>query len=346
MRVRLIVSDTGRGLRRDAELLSRQIRHAGLTPETILCPPRSERITWIIDWVDRVKRRLPVLLRTILNRLQCLVYGKGGERDLLVTIHLQRVHSRYVAGRHENWLIPNAEWYSPNRVQYLSLIDRVLCKTQESAETFGKLHPHAAFIGFSGLFPKEVALSNPSERFRRFLHVAGNNRKKGTATLVKLWKAHPEWPVLDLVIDDEARLPVHAENIRVHKHVDDGAMRRLREECGIALAPSEAEGFGHVLLDAMAWRQLVVTVDAPPMNELVARDRGQLASWTHSRPCMLGHRYFVDADKLGGIIDSLLREEGETLARQADNARQWVLDNHQAFSQRFTGHLETLLPHG
>ncbi|PAU81199.1 hypothetical protein CK501_06470 [Halovibrio salipaludis] len=340
MRVRIIVSDTGRGLRRDAELLSDQIREAGMVPETIVCPPRNERRARLIGRVDRFKRRIPAGLRYAINRLQCLLYRAPQPRDLALTIHLQRIHSRYIAGSHENWLIPNAEWYAPTRVQYLPLVDRVLCKTQESLETFRELHPRAEFLGFSGLLPERVTTDDSPERFRRFLHVAGNNRKKGTVVLVNLWATHPEWPMLDLVIDDRSRLPTNAPNVRGHEHADEALMAKLRAECGIALAPSEAEGFGHVLLDAMAHRQVVVTVDAPPMNELVAPERGWLVDWEGSRPCLLGRRYFVQPAALEAVIEELLASRPGALMDKANLGREWTLDNHAGFCQRFREQLE------
>lgn len=342
MQVRLVVSDTGRGLHRDAELLSNRIREAGLTPETIMCPPRDEQRARFISDIDRLKRRLPESLRNAINRFQCLFYRAPQPQDLVVTIHLQRVHSRYIAGGHENWLIPNAEWYSPARVQYLSLVDQVLCKTQESRETFQKLHSQAMFLGFSGVLPEEGAADDRPERFRRFLHVAGNNRKKGTAALVNLWAVHPEWPVLDLVVDDKRRLPTDAPNIRVHEHADEALMTTLRAECGIALAPSEAEGFGHVLLDAMAHQQVVVTVDAPPMNELVSGETGWLVAWEGSEPCMLGRRYFVQPAALEAVIKEVLASRPEVLMEKARLARAWALDNHAGFCQRFREHLERI----
>ena len=110
-----------------------------------------------------------------------------------------------------------------------------------------------------------------------FFHLAGSSDQKGTAPLVDLWRAHPEWPTLTIVQHPNNRLDVQAPNITyISEHIDDEKLRRLRNEMGVHVCPSEAEGFGHSIVEAMSCRALVVTTDAPPMNEIVSADCGVL----------------------------------------------------------------------
>ena len=342
-RVRILVSDTGRGLWRDAELLAGIIRDHGLTPEMIRCPPRSERVVRWVYRFDRIRSALPQVMQSWFNRVHAWLFRTYPDPTVLCTIHLQRIHTRFVAGPHENWLFPNPEWYQPVRIPYLAMMDRVLCKTHDAEKSFRPLSDNVTYTGFSGLLPEPGG--GGRKDFRRFLHVAGNNRKKGTDSVVRAWNNHPEWPTLDLVIEDRARLPFVPENVRVHERISDETLDELRDECGIAVAPSEAEGFGHVLLDAMACGQIVVTVDAPPMNELVDRDRGFLVGWSRSRPCRLGTQYYVDQQELEAAISEALAEGQTSLEMRSGAARDWVISNDQAFRDRMHALLEELI-HG
>lgn len=337
--VRIILSDTGRGLWRDAELLAGVVRDAGLEPSIIACAPRSEKqIRWVRRF-DKLKRTFPKSIQTILNWVQSHLYRTRPDSSLAVTIHLQQVYSRYVAGGHVNWLVPNAEWYPKERLPYIRLMDLVLCKTRDAVSIFEGYGAPVAYMGFSGSLPDRARVGGNRD-YRRFLHVAGNNRKKGTAALVDLWDRNPEWPVLELIIEDHRRLATIPDNIRVHEQVDDATLEALRLSCGIVLAPSEAEGFGHVLLDGQAWGGVVVTVDAPPMNELVQDDRGFLVPWTDSRPCLLGTRYEIDKERLEATIQHILDTDAASLAERSAHAQQWVWHNDELFRTRFSALLE------
>lgn len=334
--------DTGRGLRRDAELIADVVREAGLEPEIEAYSQHSAWLHSFIDRIDWLRHCLPRPLQRVLNSLQRIVYRTFPDVSIAAIIHLQRVQSRYIAGPHENWLIPNQEWYWPRRLPYLDMVDRVLCKTREAESTFSQYHEQAVYIGFSGLLP-DGGQNFASRDFRRFLHVAGNNRKKGSAAVVRAWQNHPEWPVLDLVIEDRTRLPVIPDNVRAHEKVSDSTLAELRRECGMVIAPSEAEGFGHVLLDAMAWGQIIVTVDAPPMNELVSSSRGFLVDYASSIPCNMGCQYFVDKLALESAVTQILESNQQDLEALSTSAREWAISNDQAFRQRMRSVLNELV---
>lgn len=126
----------------------------------------------------------------------------------------------------------------------------------------------------------------------------------------------------------------------VHECIDNTQLMALRGACGIVLAPSEAEGFGHVLLEGMMSGGIVVTVDAPPMNELIRPDRGYLLPWSRSSQCRLGEAYYVDHLALEQTIESILAEDPHVLEGLSHNAWQWGAENHGRFLQRFKDFLD------
>jgi len=63
---------------------------------------------------------------------------------------------------------------------------------------------------------------------------------------------------------------------------------------GIQICTSQMEGFGHYINEARSIGALVLTLDAPPMNELIDSSCGVLVQYSKSEPFNNGTRYFAD----------------------------------------------------
>ena len=156
--------------------------------------------------------------------------------------------------------------------------------------------------------------------------------KKGTETLIRLWSQRTEWPVLTVIQHPENQLAVQADNINyIKEYLDDAALRRLQNESGVVLAPSEAEGFGHSIVEPMTTGAVVITTDAPPMNELVRPSRGILADYKGVLPHYQGYRYFVDPHSLEEAIQQALRMSAAEKEAMGRRARQWYEENDRFF---------------
>ncbi|TVP60371.1 MAG: glycosyltransferase [Halomonadaceae bacterium] len=337
---RIVFAASGRGLLKDAQLIEQVLVSAGWQPELVKIPRPPDRYFQFRSLLDRFKSRLSPRLKGLVIRLQLVGYRLWGLplNRVLLTIHLENVYARYVPAGARHWLIPNPEWIRPGALQYLKLMDHIVCKTRDAQQRFNTLHGSVRYSGFSGDYA--AGENQRAMDYRRFLHVAGNSRLKGTAALISLWCRHPEWPVLDVVIDERSRLEAIPANVRVHECIDSNALNTLRETCGIVLAPSESEGFGHVILEGMAYGGVVVTVDAPPMHELVNSERGYLVSCAHTGQCRLGDSFRIDQDHLEKTISRILTEEPQVLNRLSSNALRWVAENHHQFIQRFQQYLQ------
>jgi glycosyltransferase involved in cell wall biosynthesis len=123
-----------------------------------------------------------------------------------------------------------------------------------------------------------------------------------------------------------------APNIEdLNQHLEYEVLRKYRNKCAVHLCPSEAEGFGHCIVEAMSCEAVVVTTDAPPMNELVTANRGVLVRAARSEPMRLGSRYFVDVDDLELQIGRVIAMKPEERRALGENARQWYLVQREAF---------------
>src|SRR5690606_34092893 len=100
---------------------------------------------------------------------------------------------------------------------------------------------------------------------------------------------------------------VSAPNIRhLLERVDDATLRTLQNSNAIHLCPSEAEGFGHCIAEAMSCGAVTLTTDAPPMNELITPERGVLVNYNRTTKQRSGANYYVDPVDLERKIHDIL----------------------------------------
>lgn len=279
------------GLTRDAAILERVLSDTGLRVDRATTRQRG--------WIERFLRR----------------------RRARIVLHIERVHRRWLGAGDESWLMPNQERFPHRHLGRLARIDRVLAKTRHAEEIFNQA---GARTSVHTGFTSEDRLDRTVEKdWQRFFHMAGGNTLKGTDALLRLWAAHPEWPELVLrqkPEDAPASLPA---NVTLRgQYLDDAALRALQNACGIHLCPSQAEGWGHHIVEAMSTGAVTLTTDAPPMNEIVTPDSGILVPATRSEPRHLGRRYFVDPAALEQAIENLIALSPTDKARIGAAARQ------------------------
>ena len=98
-------------------------------------------------------------------------------------------------------------------------------------------------------------------------------------------------------------------------HLDDARLRYLQNAHTFHICPSEAEGFGHVLMEGLSVGAVLVTTDGAPMNELVTRGRGLLIPPARIGTLNLSPQYFVDVDGIEtAIAHALALDEAQCAA--------------------------------
>lgn len=287
----IIGKDSKYGLTKDSLLLEEAIRAAGL--------PHA------IGHADHKGRPLRErLFRT---------------RRAHIAIHIERVYPSWYSAADTHYLLPNQERFPRRHLGRLRHVDLVLCKSRHAADVFSREGARTFHLGFTS--EDRFSAGTPKD-FGAFVHVAGASTLKGTEAVLAAWQAHPEWPELTLVMNARLAPSSVPDNVRlISEYLGDEEMRILQNACGIHLCPSQAEGWGHYIVEAMSTGAVVITTDAPPMNELVDARSGLLVGVASSTPRHLGTCFKVDQAALEAAVARAMAMDSEEKAQIGARAR-------------------------
>jgi len=188
--------------------------------------------------------------------------------DLL--IFFERVVPEFVElSRGAPWLFVNPEFLFEEEFPLIrEKFGHVLCKTREALRICGEIFPEQAI--YTGFIARDK-WQPEIPRQRRFLHVAGNSRVKGTQAVIDAWKwarngKRIELP-LTVVADwlEEENLPA---NVTILKNISEDELTPLQNECLFHIQPSGTEGFSHTIHEALSVEACLLTLNAPPMDEI------------------------------------------------------------------------------
>lgn len=256
----------------------------------------------------------------------------------------EHIEPAYLEDARFRVVLPHPEWFLPRDLEALGRIDLVLAKTREAARIFMSQDCRTAWIGFASDDRLEPAVA----RERAFFHLAGSSRTKGTERLLALWRRHPEWPRLTVVQHPrEADRGAPSANIEHRvEYLDEAELKRLQNAHRFHLCPSETEGYGHYLVEAMSVRAVVITVDAPPMNEMISPERGIAVPWSRTGTQHLATTYHFDDAAMEHAIDAVIGMDEAQCAALGAAARAWYEAERAAFPGRLDGALRELLATG
>lgn len=335
--VNLVGWDNGGGLTTDIEVVARVLARSGC------------RVLFNGHRTRKPRHTFERMLRGAGLRLRQSYATFSGCPILDVNIFVESIAPRFLSIGKINCLIPNPEWFREENMPYIPAMDMVLCKTQEAVATFRPLAQDTRYVGFTSAdrFDPDILRSNEL----LCLHAAGASPSKGTSAVVEAWRRHPEWPRLVVIRSpawysgEAVPKELMAPNIEyIIERLDDRTWRRYQNTCEVHVCPSEAEGFGHIIVEAMSCAALVITTDGPPMNELVTTDRGVLVSYFRAEPMRLGSSYFVDVDDLERQIGGVLKMKQNERRALGGNARSWYESQSKAFEQAMRNLVDEVWP--
>jgi glycosyltransferase involved in cell wall biosynthesis len=260
-------------------------------------------------------------------------------RPISVTIHLEQIEKEPLFLSRKNIFIVNLEWLTEASYALFDKIDVFVCKTKDAESFFKEKNLPAFYTSFSTISPFNGIYKQVGNTF---VHIAGNSYAKGTIPLMKVWVKHPEWPELKVI----SRFTEHldglvADNITVmggYLSADD--LNVIQNKSEVHLCTSEAEGFGHYICEPLSCGAIVITVDGPPMNELVQPDRGILINVKSSEPLCYSEKFIFDPLDLEKKIELVLSMPEVEKTRLKENAKKYFVKNNVFFEQRMLKAIE------
>jgi len=309
----------------------------GLTRNLHLLTGTLEALGYRVDFTNTRRRGgIPGLIQRVACKRHAAGLAHRHRRGLAppydFVLMEEHIAPAFLADAPRRVLLPHPEWFLPRDLEALDRIDLVLAKTREARRVFAAQGCRAACIGFTS----EDRLDPAVARERRFFHLAGSSRTKNTEPLLALWRRHPEWPRLTVVQHPgEAKPGIMAANID-HRigYLDDTELKRLQNAHRFHLCPSETEGFGHYIVEAMSAGAVVITLDAPPMNEMITPERGMLVPYSRTGTQHLATTFYFDDTAMEQAIERALATDDTHCEALGAAARAWYEAERAAFPAR------------
>ena len=282
-----------------------------------------------IDAAEAGRRRSH--LRQLGVKLQ-LGRSRAASCDVDLNIMLEHVWAEFLPRARSTAVVPNPEWFDRHDVRFLPHVDHVWAKTQHAVEIFRRLGRNTLFLSFDS----EDRHRPEVPRERRFFHLAGKSTMKGTDRLLRLWAQRPDWPTLTVIGHGDAHAPeISAANIdRRDGYLSEDELLEQQNACMFHVCPSLSEGWGHYIVEALSVGAVVLTVAAPPMNELVTAERGLLAPYERVGEQRLSSTYYFCTAGLQAAIERAVAMSDEEWSRMSANARRWFESNRGDFPLR------------
>ena len=330
--VHLLGFDNGVGLSRDLHLLAAHLRARGYRVQFT----NTRRRGGLPGLIQRIKGKCHVWrLAHQRRRGQPPPFDFVLMEEHIVTACLNDAPRRV--------LLPHPEWFLPRDMEALHRIDLVLTKTREAQRIFAGKGCRTLCIGFTS----EDRRDGSVPRERAFFHLAGSSRTKNTGPLLALWRRHPEWPRLTVVQHPkEAKPEAPAANIE-HRigYLEDTELKRLQNAHRFHLCPSATEGFGHYIVEAMSVGAVVITLDAPPMNEMITPERGVLVPWSHTGRQHLATTFHFEDAAMEQAIEHALAMDDARYDAMGSASRAWYEAERTALPDRLDAALRGMVAH-
>lgn len=291
MRVQIISRDNGLGMTHDASVLREAIGLAVEGAEVDYC-----------DW------RIP---------------GARCRHHYDINIFVEMMSPAFFPQARRNVYVPNPEWTYPHFLRAAMGVDEIWAKTRDTERIFNKLkHPRVVYTGWTSL---DRFVDMP--RQRDMIHVAGGSLAKGTSQVIDAVGRMPQHH-LTMVAGKPWTVPGNVTLLPRQAHaVLTGLMNAHR----VHLCPSSYEGFGHYINEARSVGAVIITTNAPPMNELVGPEYGVGVPAASSSRQNLAQHHHVDANELMRCIDLVMRSSDAALDAIGTRARQAYLAGRASF---------------
>lgn len=245
--------------------------------------------------------------------------------DADINIFVQNLNGFYFSRATFNWFIPNPEWYY-DPIELLNSIDLILCRTHEVQRIFSELKHPTYYLSFTSEDHYQPEIQKNS---LLYLHLAGSSDYKGSKTIKSVWSKHPNFPFLTLIKQGWNKQNLNHLKI-VNQYIPIKSLIKLQNSSMVHLCLSETEGFGHYIMEAMSTGAVVLTTNAPPMNEFIKHPECLIEANSHYKQ-QLANCYQVDPEDCALKIQNLQKLTKKELKKIGKSNRKRFLKINDTF---------------
>ena len=258
-----------------------------------------------------------------------------------LTIYLERLSPGTFEMGKLNAMIPNQEWFENEWIGILPMFDLIMAKTRFAERIFTKLGAKTDYISFTS---EDRYIPDVKKDDYHWLHIAGKSVQKQTETVIQTWAKNPGFPALTIVQDPKfykARATLKNVNFIID-HYPDPVLKIMQNSFAYHVCPSETEGFGHYIMEALSTKSFVITTNAEPMTELVTPEYGILISPVATKPMRLSTSYLVSPETLeNAVVKAMILTDKRP--EFGEKARSFYLRNDAIFKENFLKSVGNLL---
>lgn len=276
-----------------------------------------------------------------------MAFPAGLGRPGQVAIFIERVFDADWLDRYgHRALLVNPEWLEPpSAAAAAKWVDTFLHKSRAAVSGLAEAFPDQrhVYLGFTSIDPG-VRVTD----YTVFSHFRGRARNRMTGEILALWRANPDLPTLWLQARGQD-VPATSEGWQRQGNLRHFSGWLAPQDYfhalargGIHLCTSQIEGFGHYINEARAMAALVITLDAPPMNELITPETGILVPALPGGRLHYGDWVRASPEALGWAVRRALQLSPAERAAMGRRARQAYEAGRLAFRRRLAAWVEEL----
>lgn len=254
----------------------------------------------------------------------------------------------------KNIWIPNPEWTQKAWEPYSKMVDEIWVKTHEAEKLFAHWGCKVRYVGWTSI---DKGLPE-SKKFHKAIVPVGKNIWRNPRPIIQAYmsiqKHDPSFfsqlPELHIVYEAaHIQLPPLPQSLssKVILHPEVMAEKEydeLLQECGLCIALSAAEGFGHAINEAMSAGCVLLLSPIDPFLEIAPKNSiwvSELKKTPH--PTCLATLYDVEFDSLIEAIECYSAYNSTIRKKMSEDSRELYESRHQQFIVRISEALKDSL---
>lgn len=303
---------SGLGLAKDANILKKTLNELGYECQIIATKPE-------LNWIDKLKE----FPSRIIRRFNLFPFYRSiikicPWKNNTVSIHLETIAFKNLFTSKKNILLPNQELFDRRQFVYMPFIDQVWCKSKLALNIFTELGYNSIYTGFYTELNYQPQYPKKNNSF--FTRI-GMTPYRGAEKLARIWEKHPEWPTLKMVIPTSMKPAINANNVEFIAPLQNTKdFYLLAESTKFHIYLTEAEGFGHSIVESLSYGAITLITDAAPMNEYADEKSAIMIPADFVGNITLSPRFCSSDSVIEDAIETALRMDNSETEKMLENA--------------------------